>query len=138
MCMCMWMSMYMSVYRYACVRSSRKQRVERENTANCFRLFCWPRAGHSRSSEIGKRVPKKQMSVPKNGSFFGSRNWGTTKCNKRVGLHFVVPRFLEPNRCQKREPFFKKNIFFLHVFFFKKVFFPKRIVVYAMILPIPF
>ena len=97
-----------------------EEREEREKTANCFRLFCWPRAGHSGSSEIGKRVPKKQKSVPVFGTDLvpktgGQRNetngWVSLRCPPVSGTK-SVPKTVTI--------FFKKKQFFLHVFFFFK------------------
>ena len=38
-----------------------------------------------------------------------------------VGLHFVVPHFVEPNGVQKSEPIFQKNVN-IFVIFSKKLF----------------
>ena len=45
---------------------------------------------------------------------------GDNEMEQTVGFHFVDPRFREPNRFQKREPFLKKKHFFCSFFFFQK------------------
>ena len=68
------------------------------------------------------RNPKKASQITVVGSENGNLWWypkmGDNEMEQTVGFHFVVPRCVEPNRFQKPDPFFKKNI----SHFFKKLF----------------